>query len=1543
MEDPDSQETRDFVTAQNALTNEILSGIKGREKLKERLTDLLDSPEYGCPFKYGSNYFYFHNTGLQAHSVLYVQKSLEDEAEVLLDPNTWSDDGTVSLGTYSFSEDGEYLAYAVSQSGSDWNAIKVLRVGTKDNEPDELKNVNYTSIAWTHDNRGFFYNRYDGVDAEGAAAGTARVVNQRVYYHVLGQAQADDALCWESKAHPTWMFGSEYLIISTWANCDHDNLVHVINLQQLPRGRLDGSPVHAASASDGNNRKDKEDESVEKDASNENEETVVFKRDDRDDEDGGDGGSGGDGGDGDGGSVRLPAIALRRLFDGMFSYVTNDGPAFTFHTNKDAPRGKVVRIILPEGTGSDGGHEEGEDELGGAEGRQKRKEGEKGEEEDGRWEEVIGEAEGDVLEWIRCVNQDMLLLCYMRDVKNVLEAMAVAVGEAEGDVLEWIRCVNQDMLLLCYMRDVKNVLEVCSRARGMQSCSRYAVMLEGMQSCSRYAVMLQVCSRAPGMQSCSRYAVVFQVCSRAPGMQSCSRYAVVFQVCSRAPGMQSCSSRAPGMQSCSRYAVVFQVCSRAPGMQSCSRYAVVLQVCSRAPGMQSCSSSLLSTVPLPMSAVSSSSVPLPMGAVSSSSPRCPSPWAPSPPLRLAGGVLSQFHPFSLSPSQIRSLTDGLLLSTVPLPMGAVSSSSGRRSDSEAFFSFESFLSPRTIFRCDLTTPQPEPEAANGFESFLCPHAVYRCDLTTPHPEPEVRACTGDARFSLVSFRSPATVSRCDLTEPYLAEPDVCACTASPGGTGCVCLHWYVIDGKRAKLSFLLPFPRPPCPASPGGTGCVCLHWYVIDGKRAKLSFLLPFPRPPCPASPGGTGCVCLHWYVIDGKRAKLSFLLPFPRPPCPASPGGTGCVCLHWYVIDGKRAKLSFLLPFPRPPCPGRWHMHVRLVFVYLCCHQVHRQLTVPGFDPSLFEAQQVFVPSTDGTRIPMFVVCRKDLPHTSDHFTLLYGYGGFDICIKPSFSVARVLLMRHHGAVVAVANIRGGGEYGERWRRAGPQAASCAEHLIHEGYTSPSKLVIEGGSNGGLLVSAAVNQVMMQSGNTLTGYTSPLNLVIEGGRNSTQQIPPKLPTPKLYDKDKRGGLVKLVIEGGSNGGLLVSAAVNQVGMLVPNQLETGAADAILPSLFPLPLVLFSLPLVLFPLPLVLSSLPLVLFSLPLVLFSLPLVLFSLPLVLFSLHPSNFSNFPLLLPTPYSLLPSPFSFPPSPFSILPSPFSLLLCSTHQRPDLFAYALAHVGLTDMLRIHHFTIRQAWTSPYGCSSSTLHVFSRLPHSPCSQRPDLFACALAHVGLTDMLRFHQFTIGHAWTSEYGCSSDPHQLKSLLSYSPLHNVRRPWEAASPTNSNNITCTHSDSADVPAKADVAAEADVAAVKRQWGERRRQYPAVMLLTGDHDDRVPPSHSLKFAAQLQHVLVHRWMVGWVGGFWPESGMRIVMQWWVGPSRSLKFAAQLQHVLVQSTNGEGNQISPIVLRVDVKAGHGSGASTQKIIERNADAYSFAAIVTNTLWVD
>jgi prolyl oligopeptidase len=143
------------------------------------------------------------------------------------------------------------------------------------------------------------------------------------------------------------------------------------------------------------------------------------------------------------------------------------------------------------------------------------------------------------------------------------------------------------------------------------------------------------------------------------------------------------------------------------------------------------------------------------------------------------------------------------------------------------------------------------------------------------------------------------------------------------------------------------------------------------------------------------------------------------------------------------------------------------------------RQPTIPGFDAADFDSKQVFYKSKDGTRIPMFLVYKKGLKLDGNNPTILYGYGGFNITLEPRFSAARIAWLEQ-GGVFAMANLRGGGEYGQKWHEAGMQlhkqnvfddCIAAAEYLIAEKYTSPARLALQGGSNGGLLVGAVINQ----------------------------------------------------------------------------------------------------------------------------------------------------------------------------------------------------------------------------------------------------------------------------------------------------------------------------------------------------------------------------------------------------------------------------------------------------------------------------------------
>ncbi|CAD5317337.1 unnamed protein product [Arabidopsis thaliana] len=694
LEDPDAEEVKEFVQSQVKLTDSVLEKCETKEKLRQNITKLIDHPRYDSPFRQGDKYFYFHNTGLQAQSVLYMQDNLDAEPEVLLDPNTLSDDGTVALNTFSVSEDAKYLAYGLSSSGSDWVTIKLMKIEDKKVEPDTLSWVKFTGIIWTHDSKGFFYGRYPAPkEGEDIDAGTETNSNlyHELYYHFIGTDQSQDILCWRDNENPKYMFGAEvtddgkYLIMSIGESCDPVNKLYYCDMTSLSGG------------------------------------LESFR----------------------GSSSFLPFIKLVDTFDAQYSVISNDETLFTFLTNKDAPKYKLVRVDLKEPNS---------------------------------WTDVVEEHEKDVLASACAVNGNHLVACYMSDVKHIL--------------------------------------------------------------------------------------------------------------------------------------------------------------------------------------------------------------------------------------QIRDLKSGSLLHQLPLDIGSVSDVSARRKDNTFFFSFTSFLTPGVIYKCDLANESPEVK---------------------------------------------------------------------------------------------------------------------------------------------------------------------------------------------------------------------------------VFREVTVPGFDREAFQAIQVFYPSKDGTKIPMFIVAKKDIKLDGSHPCLLYAYGGFNISITPSFSASRIVLSKHLGVVFCFANIRGGGEYGEEWHKAGSLAKkqncfddfiSGAEYLVSAGYTQPSKLCIEGGSNGGLLVGACINQ-------------------------------------------------------------------------------------------------------------------------------------------------------------------------------------------------------------------------------------------------RPDLYGCALAHVGVMDMLRFHKFTIGHAWTSDYGCSENEEEFHWLIKYSPLHNVKRPWE-------------------------------------QQTDHLVQYPSTMLLTADHDDRVVPLHSLKLLATLQHVLC-------------------------------------------TSLDNSPQMNPIIGRIEVKAGHGAGRPTQKMIDEAADRYSFMAKMVNASWTE
>jgi prolyl oligopeptidase len=219
LEDDRSPETEAWVKEENELTFSYLEKIPYRNQLKDRLTELWNYEKIGSPFKRGDYTYFYKNDGLQNQYVVYRYKNEEtpDQATVFLDPNTFSEDGTTSLSTLSFTEDGTLAAYAISEGGSDWRKIIIIDAASKAQLEDTIVDVKFSGISWKA-NDGFYYSSYDKPEGSELSAKTDQ---HKLYYHKLGTPQSEDQVVFGAKPEEKHRYVSgsvtednRYLVIS---------------------------------------------------------------------------------------------------------------------------------------------------------------------------------------------------------------------------------------------------------------------------------------------------------------------------------------------------------------------------------------------------------------------------------------------------------------------------------------------------------------------------------------------------------------------------------------------------------------------------------------------------------------------------------------------------------------------------------------------------------------------------------------------------------------------------------------------------------------------------------------------------------------------------------------------------------------------------------------------------------------------------------------------------------------------------------------------------------------------------------------------------------------------------------------------------------------------------------------------------------------------------------------------------------------------------------------------------------------------------------
>lgn len=205
LEDDMSEETGNWVKAENKVTFGYLNNIDYREKLVDRIEELLDYERITAPFEEGEYQYFYKNDGLQDHSVLFRStKGSSEEPEVFLDPNTFSDDGTIALRGVSFTKDGKLAAYMITEGGSDWRKTITLDAATKAIIEDTIVNVKFSGLSW-YKNEGFYYSSYDQ-EEEGSQL-SAKTQLHKLYYHKLGTSQSEDVLVFGGEENPNRYIG----------------------------------------------------------------------------------------------------------------------------------------------------------------------------------------------------------------------------------------------------------------------------------------------------------------------------------------------------------------------------------------------------------------------------------------------------------------------------------------------------------------------------------------------------------------------------------------------------------------------------------------------------------------------------------------------------------------------------------------------------------------------------------------------------------------------------------------------------------------------------------------------------------------------------------------------------------------------------------------------------------------------------------------------------------------------------------------------------------------------------------------------------------------------------------------------------------------------------------------------------------------------------------------------------------------------------------------------------------------------------------------